>query len=91
MAGNVFILCLPFSASGMDCYIVHINCDIPSIDEVSEYGVHYSLEGGGGVGQAEEHDCGFEEPFVHDEGHLPSVFFLNKDFIVSPLNVHPCK
>jgi hypothetical protein len=42
------------------------------------------LEGGWGVGEAEEHDSWFEEAFVSDECHLPLVLFLDVDVVVSP-------
>jgi len=87
----MFVLCLSFLVSSVYSYVIHVDCDIPSINEVSEYGVHHGLEGGGRVGQAEEHNCGFEESFVCDEGCLPSVFFLDEDFIISPFNIHPCE
>ncbi len=34
----------------MDCYIVHIDGDIPFVDKVLEDCVHYCLEHGRGVG-----------------------------------------
>jgi hypothetical protein len=50
VVGNVFVFCFSLLSPCVDCYIVHVNCDAPFVDEVSEYSVHYSLEGGGGVG-----------------------------------------
>jgi hypothetical protein len=46
MSNEVVILCLSFLASGMNRYVIHVNGDAPSIDEVSEYSVHHGLEGG---------------------------------------------
>ncbi len=31
-------------------YVIHIDRDVPFIDEVAEYSVHYGLEGSWGVG-----------------------------------------
>jgi len=42
------------------------------------------LEGGRGVGQAEEHYSWFEQPLRGFEGGLPFVAFLDPDVIVSP-------
>ena len=45
------------------------------------------LEHGGGVVEAKEHNGGFEEPLVGDEGCLPLVAILNMDVVVSPMNI----
>jgi len=60
MASDMFLLHFSFLVPGVDCYVIHIDCDVTPVDEVSKYGVYHSLEGGRGVGQAKEHDCGFE-------------------------------
>ena len=50
MVGDVFILCLsPFMPS-VNSYVIHVDCDASSVNEVLEYSIHYSLEGGWGVG-----------------------------------------
>ena len=56
-------------------------------NHVSEGVVHESLEYGGGVVKAKEHDCQFEESFVCDEGCLPLMAIFNADIIVPPLNI----
>ena len=43
-----------------------------------------SLKGGGRIGHAEEHDGGFIESSVSDEGSFPLVAFLNSDIVISP-------
>ena len=48
--GNVFVFSFSFSAPSVDGYVIHVDGDISSIDEISEYGVHHSLECGWGVG-----------------------------------------
>ena len=45
------------------------------------------MECGGGVTKAEEHDGGFEESFVGDEGGLPLVAILYANIVVSPMNI----
>ena len=60
MAGNMFIFRLSLFAPSVSCYIIHVDRDAFSVDEVSEYDVHHGLEGGRGVGQTKEHDCGFK-------------------------------
>ena len=42
------------------------------------------LESGGGIGHAEEHDSGFIESSVGDEGGFPLVSFLYSDIVVPP-------
>jgi len=46
MASDVFFLHFSLFVPGVNCYVVHIDCDVPSINEVLEYGVHHGLEGG---------------------------------------------
>ena len=60
---------------GVDEKVVHID-DKPSFyDEVPEWVVHELLKHGGGVHKSKEHDCGFKEPLVGDEGGLLLQFF----------------
>ena len=39
---------------------------------------------GGGIGHAEEHDSGFIESSVGDEGGFPLVAFLDSNIVISP-------
>ena len=58
---------------GVDEEVVHID-DEPSFgDHVAEGVVHESLKGGRGIGKPKEHDGGFEESFMGDEGRFPLV------------------
>ena len=41
------------------------------------------MKSGGGIGHAEEHDSGFIESSVGDEGSFPLVAFLNLDIVIS--------
>ena len=72
---------------GGDQEVVHIDDEPSFSDHVSERIVHESLERCGGVTKAEEHDCGFEESFVGDEGRLPLVAIFDADVVISPTNV----
>ena len=72
---------------GVDEEVIHID-DKPSFgNHVAEGVVHEPLESGGGVGKSEEHDGGFEEPSVGDEGRLPLVTVLDPYVVVSPADI----
>jgi len=72
---------------GEDKEVVHVD-DEPSFrDHISEGVVHESLEGGGGVGETKEHDSGFEEAFMGDEGGFPLVSIFDADIVVAPSNI----
>ena len=45
------------------------------------------MKSGGRIGHAEEHDGGFIESSVSDEGGFPLVAFLYSDIVISPLYV----
>ena len=45
---------------------------------------HELLESGGGIGHAEEHDSGFVESSVGNEGSFPLVTFLDSDIVITP-------
>ena len=83
----MIFVALPWSGSGVDGYIVHVDHYTPFVNEVSEYCVHHGLEGGGRVGQAKEHDHGFVKAFVGDECCLPAIFWFDKHFVVPPFDV----
>jgi len=75
------------SVGGEDKEVVHVD-DKPSFrDHISEGVVHESLEGGRGVGETKEHDSGFEEAFMGDEGGLPLVSVFDADVVVAPSNI----
>ena len=82
------VLAFPWSGPSVDGYVVHVDRYAPFVNEVAEYHVHHSLESGWRVGKSEEHDCWFIESFVGDERCLPSVFWFDEYFIVSPLDVN---
>ena len=39
---------------------------------------------GGGLSHSEEHDCGFIESSMSDEGGLPLVSLLNTNIVILP-------
>ena len=49
--------------------------------------IHVCLEGGGGIAESKEHDCWLIEAEQGREGRFPAVFRVDKDVIVSPLDV----
>src|SRR5258707_14775732 len=64
--------------------VVHVNRH-PSLSDFStEDHIHHHLKGGGGVGQPEEHDRRFEEPFWGEERHFPFVPLFDVNVVVSP-------
>jgi len=75
------------SVWGEDEEVIHINDEPSFSDHVSEGVIHKSLEGGGGVGEAKEHDGRFEEAFVGDEGGFPLMPVFNTDVVVAPPNI----
>jgi len=72
---------------GEDKEIVHIDDEPSFSDHISEGVVHESLEGGGRVGEAKEHDGGLKEAFMGDEGSFPLVSVFDADVVVAPLNI----
>ena len=76
---------------GGDEEVVHVDDEPSFSDHVVERVVHESLECGGGVAQTKEHDGGFKESFVGDEGRLPLVTILDMDVVVPPSNVEFCE
>ena len=72
---------------GVDEEIIHID-DKPFFgDHVAEGVIHKSLKSGGGVGKPKEHDGGFKESFVGDEGRFPLVTILDSYVVVPPPDV----
>ena len=69
---------------GEDEEVIHVDNEPSFGDHIAEGVIHESLERGGGVGEAEEHDGGFEEPLMGDEGGFPLVSVLDTDIVVSP-------
>ena len=45
------------------------------------------MKGGWTVGEAEEHDLGFEKPTVSSEGRLPFITFLHPEIVETPTDV----
>jgi hypothetical protein len=75
----------------MDGNVMHIYGE-PSLSHLLlKDGIHYHLECGRGVSEAEKHHHGFEEPFWSEEGSFPFIFWLNLDIVVSPMDVKLCK
>ena len=54
------------------------------INEILEDVVHHRLEGSRAVGEAKEHNQGFEEALVRPEGSLPLVSLFDPYIVISP-------
>ena len=76
---------------GVDKEIVHINDEPSFSNHIAEGVVHETLEGGGGVGESEEHYGWFEEPLMGNEGCFPLVTVLDPYVIVPPSDVELSK
>ena len=59
----------------------------PFHDEVPEYIVHHSLEGGWALCETKEHYQGFEQPSVGLKGGFPLVTLANANIVVPPANI----
>ena len=69
---------------GVDEKIIHID-DEPSFgNHIAEGVIHKSLKSGGGIGEPKEHDGGFEESFVGDEGCLPLMTVFDLYIVIPP-------
>ena len=75
----------------MYCDIIHVYQEPSLSDLLTEDRVHHGLKGSGRVGEAEEHDCGFEQSFVSEEGCLPLITFFDSDIIIAPADVEGCE
>jgi len=72
---------------GEDEEVVHIDDEPSFCDHISKGVVHESLESGGGVSEAKEHDGWFEEAFMSDEGGFPLVSVFDVDVVVAPSDI----
>ena len=69
---------------GVNTHVIHVNFEPFLCNHVSTNVVHEHLEGGGCVGEAEEHDHRFVKSQRGDEGRFPLVFFPQLDVVVPP-------
>ena len=61
------------------------------VNEIFENVVHHHLEGSRAIGEAKEHDQGFEEASIHPEGGLPLVSLFDPYMVISPSYVQLCE
>ena len=73
-----------FVIVGVDKEVIHINDEPSFCNHVPKRIEHEPLKGRGGIGHSEEHDSGFIESAVGDEGGLPLVPFLDSNIVVPP-------
>ena len=69
---------------GVNSHVIHVDLKPFFRDHVHADMVHERLEGGGCVGETEEHDCWLIQPKGSDEGCFPLVLFSQSDIVVSP-------
>ena len=67
--------------------VVHIDGDVTFVDEVAENEVHHGLEGGWGVGEAEEHNHGLEETSIRFESCFPLIAIADAYVVISPSDI----
>jgi len=72
--------------SGND-HVIHIDAKPSLCNLFLEDIIHHSLKGGGGIGQAKEHDGWFKESFTSFEGSFIFIAFFNANVVISPANV----
>ena len=73
-----------FVAVGVNKEVIHINDEPSFCDHVLKRIGHELLKGRGRIGHSKEHDSGFIESTVGDEGSLPLVPFLDTNIVVPP-------
>ena len=61
------------------------------IKEILEDVVHHRLEGSWAVGEAKEHNQGFEEASIRPEGSFPLVSLFDPYIVISPSYVQLCE
>ena len=61
------------------------------INEIFENVIHHCLEGSWAVGEAKEHDQGFEEASIRLEGGLPLVSLFDPYIVISPAYIQLCE
>ena len=72
---------------GEDEKVIHVDNQPPFYNHIVKGVVHEMLEGGRGVAQAKEHDSGFKETSMSNEGSLPLMPIFNTNIIISPSDV----
>ena len=71
----------------MDQYIVHVDCDMSSGNQIFEQVVHHGLEGGWGICETEKHDQWFKGSFGCFENRLPLVSFFDPYVVIPPSHI----
>ena len=61
------------------------------INEILEDVVHHHLEGSQAVGEAKEHNQGFEKASIRLEGSFPLVSLFDPYIVISPSYVQLCE
>ena len=75
----------------VDEEVIHVNDEPSFCDHIPKRIRHEPLKSGGGIGHAKEHDSGFIESVVGNEGSFPLVTLFDMEIVVSPLYIKLCK
>ena len=76
-----------FDRVGIYQDVVHIDRHIALVNEVLKDVVHHRLESGRTIGEAEEHDKGFEEASIRSKGGFPLITLLDSHVVISPMYI----
>ena len=71
----------------VDEEVIHVDDEPSFCNHIPERVGHESLESGGRVGHAEEHNSRFVESPVGNESSFPLVSLLDSDIVISPLYI----
>jgi hypothetical protein len=80
--GAMFFFCRAINEN-----VVEVNCDSACGDLISEDCIHECLEGGGGIGEPEEHHLRLKQASIGSKRSLPFVPCFDADVIISPADV----
>ena len=75
------------SVRGVDKKVIHVDNEPSFSDHIVKGVVHESLEGGGGVGEAEEYYSWFKEFLMGNESSFPLMSILDSDIVISPMDI----
>ena len=71
--------------------VIHVDGYMTLINEIFENDIHHCLEGSRAVGEAKEHDQGFKETSICQEGSFPLVSLSDFYVVISPSYIQLCE
>jgi len=84
---SAYVLSMFFDRGVVQIAIVHIYLEDQFADKFLENVVHQLLECSRGIAQAKEHNEGFEETELGEEGSFPLVSLLDANIVEAPADV----